>query len=53
MAKKVKFTIKLDGKKVNPLLKPLNTDPAYRPRREPESKYKIYTRKGRKPTGDE
>lgn len=55
MAKKTKtkFTIEGRAKPINPTLKPLHTDPAYRPRREPESKIKTYTRKGRKPTGDE
>lgn len=55
MAKKTKIKFSLEGrvKPANPTLKPLHTDPAYRPRREPESKHKLYTRKGRNPTGDE
>lgn len=55
MAKKTKtkFTIEGRVKPKNPTLKPLYTDPAYRPRREPESKFKAYTRKGRNPTGGE
>lgn len=47
MSDKIKFRIEGRVKTVNPTLKPLHTDPAFRPRKE-ENKFKVYTRKGRK-----
>lgn len=45
MAKKVKFQISMTAPKAaNPVVKVLNTDPAFRPRKE-VNKRKVYNRK--------